>query len=186
MCKSLLSAGFLLGCRKNTAGVELAAISDWNERVYAFTGEIIEGTDAGDGAAQEFYTIEQLLQSASATEAFEGNNVNGAAGFIQTVTLQFPNTSDPRLDDQIRSFKQKLAQGRFLMLVKDQNGHYKLYGAEKGLMLESGEGGMGQARTDLNGNTLVFTSKESESARLVNIPGGGGGATAFTIYSSQL
>jgi hypothetical protein len=186
MCNSLLTGGYLLSCRANTGGVELYYISDWKPRVYAFTGEIIEGTDPGDGAAQEFYTVEQLLESASTVEAVEADTTNGAAIWAQTVNMVLPNTGNADLDDQIRNFKKWLSEGRFIVITKDQNGHAKLYGAERGLVMESGEGGTGQASTDLNGNTIVLTSKESESARLVNLPGGAGGATAFTIYPAPL
>lgn len=183
---ALLNGGYLITCRDNTGGIQLFYISDWKERVYAFTGEIIEGTDAGDGPAQEFFTVEQLLQSASADETAEVNNQNGAAVWNQTVNIVLVTTGDPDLDDQIRSFKAWLAKGRFLVIALDQNDHAKLYGAEKGLRLDTGDGGTGQAATDLNGNTMVLTSQESESARLVNLPGGGGGATPFTIYPAPL
>jgi hypothetical protein len=186
MCISVLNGGYLLACRGNTGGVELYFISDWKPRLYAFTGEIIEGTDPGDGAAQEFFTVEQLLESASAVEAVEADTTNGAATWLQTINMVLPNTGNPDLDDQIRNFKKWLSEGRFLVITKDQNGHAKLYGAERGLTMETGEGGTGQASTDLNGNTIVLTSKESESARLVNLPGGGGGATAFITNPAPL
>ena len=176
---SILNGGYLLTCRSNTGGVELFHISDWAERVYGFTGEIIEGT--ASGPAQVFETIEQLLESASASEAAEVDNTNQAAIWLQTITIVLPTTADPDLDDQIRNLKAALSKGRFLVLALDQNGHAKLYGIEKGLRMETGEGGTGQASTDLNGTTIVLTSKESDSARLVNLPGGGGGATPFTI-----
>lgn len=185
-CLSILSGGYLLTCRSNTGGVELFYISDWQKRLFSFTGEIIEGTDPGDGPAQVFYTIEQLLQSASAEETAEVEVTNGAAIWNQIVTMLFPTTGDMDLDDQVRSFKKWLTEGRFFVITLDQNGHAKLYGAEKGLTMETGEGGTGQASTDINGTTITLSGKESESARLVNLPGGGGGATAFTINPAVL
>ena len=183
---SILNGGWLLQCRKNSGGVELFHISNWADRLYAFTGNIIEGTDPGDGPAQEFQTVEQLLESASTTETAEVETTNGAGIWNQQISLVLPNTGDPDLDDQIRTFKQWLSQGRFLVITKDQNGHAKLFGAEKGLTADTGEGGTGQASTDLNGTTFVLSSKESESSRLVNLPGGGGGATAFIINPAPI
>ena len=183
---SILLGGYLLTCRSNTGGVELFYISDWQKRLFAFSGEIIEGTDPGDGPAQVFFTFEQLLESASASETPEVDNTNQAAIWNQSVILVFPTTGDPDLDDQVRSLKEDLSKGRFLVITKDQNGHNKLFGAERGLTMETGEGGTGQASTDLNGMTITLTGKESESARLVNLPGGGGGATPFTITPAVL
>lgn len=183
---SLLNGSYLLLCRGNTGGVELFYITDWKDRLFAFTGNIIEGTDPGDGPAQEFFTVEQLLESASATETAEVDTTNGSAIWNQSVSMVFPNKGNQDLDDMLRNFKKFLTEGRFMVITVDQNGNNKLYGAERGLVMAEGTGGTGQASTDLNGTTVVLTSKESESARLVNLPGGGGGATAFIIQPAPL
>jgi len=97
-----------------------------------------------------------------------------------------PNKGEKDFDDQIRNLYTNLSKGRFLVLVKDQNGIYKLYGIENGIRLTEGAGGTGKALTDLNGATITLQGKEPEPARLVNIPGGGGGATAFSILPAPL
>jgi hypothetical protein len=154
--------------------------------VFAFTGNIIEGTDAGDGAAQEFFTIEQLVETAEIVESPQVDTTFGTSFFQTDLTIVFPNKGDKDLDDQIRNLYTALSKGKFLALVKDQNGIEKLYGIENGLRLTEGAGGLGKAFTDLNGATLTLVGKEPDAARIANIPGGGGGSTAFIINPAPL
>ena len=182
----LLDGGYELQCRDASGGVIVIRLSDWAERVYSFTGDIIEGTDAGDGAAQEFFTIEQLVETAEVVEAPQVDTTLGTAFFQTDLTIVLPNKGEKDFDDQIRNLYSALSKGRFLALVKDQNGIDKLYGIENGLQLTEGAGGTGKALTDLNGTTITLQGKEPEPARLVNLPGGGGGATAFVINPAPL
>lgn len=181
----IIDTNYELPCRDATGGVVVVRLSDWKDRVFAFTGNIIEGTDSGDGAAQEFFTIEQLVQNAEIKEDVETGE-SGASAYVQTLTIVLPNKGDKDKDDQIRNLKAALSKGKYLGLIKDQNGMEKLYGIENGLRLTESADGTGKAMTDLNGATITLIAKEPELARLVNLPGGGGGSTAFTINKAPL
>ena len=182
----ILGGGYELQCRDASGGVIVVRLSDWKERVYAFTGNIIEGTDASDGAAQEFFTIEQLVETAEVVEAPQTDTTLGSSFFQTDLTIVLPNKGEKDFDDQVRSLYKSLSKGKFLALVKDQNGIEKLYGIENGLRLTEGAGGLGKAFTDLNGQTITLQGKESKPARLVNLPGGAGGSTAFIINPAPL
>jgi hypothetical protein len=182
----ILDGGYELKCRDASGGVIVVRLSDWKDRVYAFTGNIIEGTDAGDGAAQEFFTIEQLVETAEIVEAPQVDTTFGTSFFQTDLTIVLPNKGDKDLDDQVRNLYTALSKGKFLALVKDQNGIEKLYGIENGLRLTEGAGGLGKALTDLNGTTITLQAKEPNPARLANIPGGAGGSTAFIINPAPL
>ncbi len=182
----MLDGGYELQCRDGSGGVIVIRLSDWEDRVYAFSGNIIEGTDAGDGDAQEFFTIEQLVETAEIVEAPQVDTTLGTAFFQTDLTIVLPNKGEKDFDDQIRNLIEALSKGKFLALIKDQNGIEKLYGIENGLRLTEGAGGTGKAFTDLNGQTITLQGKEPDPARLANIPGGGGGATAFIIHPAPL
>lgn len=182
----LLDGGYELQCRDASGGLIVVRLSDWADRLYAFTGEIIEGTDAGDGDAQEFFTIEQLVESAEVVEAPQVDTALGTSFYQTDLTIVLPNKGEKDFDDAIRNLYAQLSKGKFLALVKDQNGIEKLYGIDNGLRLTEGAGGSGKAFTDLNGQTITLQGKEPEPARLVNIPGGAGGSTAFIIHPAPL
>lgn len=180
MANCLLSSNYVIPCR-GVGGIDEVYISNWAKRVYAFTGEIIDGTDVGDGAAQTFQTIQQDFETANTDEPITVEN--GGVSNAHTVVVTLYNKGDKNLDDDIRTIRKKLGQGRFLIITKDNNGVYKLYGRKNGLRLTTSEGGIGQANTDLNGNVLTFVSNEPELSRIVNIAGDGAGSTVEFIIN---
>ncbi len=181
----LIDGVYELPCRDSSGGVVVVRLSDWRDRVFSFSGNIIEGTDAGDGSAQVFHTIEQMVESAEADEDVKTGD-SGASYYEQKIVITLPNKGDKLKDDQIRNLKADLIKGKFLGLVKDQNGIEKLYGIENGLRLTTNEDGTGKTMTDLNGATTTLIAKEPKLARIVNLPGGGGGATPFVIKKPNL
>ncbi len=184
MTLCLLDSGSVLGC-PGQGGLDEIYASNFAVRDYAFSGEIIQGTDAGDGAAQVFQTIQQDFEV-----AFGSSNPtveNGATSYAHTLTMTIYSKGDKNLDDEIRSIRKRLTQGRFLMIAKDNNEVHKLYGQKNGMRLTTNEGGNGVTGTDLNGYVLTFVSNEPELPRVVNLPGDGGGATVeFVINPAPL
>lgn len=176
----LLDTGRALGC-PGVGGLDEIYASNFAVRDYAFVGEIIQGTDAGDGPAQVFQTIQQDFEIAFASS--NPTVENGAASFAHTVTFTLYNKGEKNLDDEIRSLRKVLSKGRFLLIAKDNNEVHKLYGKKHGMRLTTNEGGNGVANTDLNGYVFTFVSNEPELPRVVNLPGDGVGATIEFIIN---
>jgi hypothetical protein len=61
-----------------------------------------------------------------------------------------------------------IAQNKLCMIVKDRNGVYWFYGAQKGMDLMTGSAGSGRALTDFNGFNLNFMGQETDYAKTVN------------------
>ncbi len=181
MSDCVLESGTLLRC-PGVGGLDEIYISDWAKRVFAFTGEVIDGTDAGDGAAQTFETIQQDFETANADQPITSEN--GAISYAHTVVLTVYNNGDKNLDDEVRTLRKQLTKGRFLIMAKDNNGVHKLYGIKSGMKLTTSAGGNGQTTTELNGYVFTFVSNEPELARIVNIAGDGGGSTVEFIINA--
>lgn len=168
-----LTAGRKLIC-KGVGGLEEIYVTDLVKgQVYATTvGNVIGGTDSVTGSPMTFETLEQEVETANAIEAIVGSTENGTAVFEQAVSIVLFGE-----DDALRTLVLQLAQGRFTVLGKSQQGQYKIYGKKNGLRVNEGEIKVGLALADLNGVTLTLSGKEPEPAHLVDLAGDGvGGA----------
>jgi len=166
-----LTAGYSLDCRIS-GGLDVVFISDLvKNQVYGFTtGEIIGGTDAATGSVMTFETINQEIETASATETITPSTENGTVFYEQAIALKlFGNT------EEVRQLVKNLAKGRFTIIAKDQEGQDKIYGKRNGLRVSEGSIETGLAFNDLNGVTLTLIGKEPEPANLVDLSGDGGG-----------
>lgn len=168
-----LTTGHSLDCRIS-GGLDVVYISDLvKDQVYGFTtGEIIGGTDTASGTPMTFETIEQEIETASATETITASTENGTVFYEQAIVLVlFGNT------DAIRTLVKNLSKGRFTAIAKDQEGQDKIYGKQNGLRVSEGDIATGLAFGDRNGVTVTLLGKEPEPANLVDLAGDGGSGT---------
>jgi hypothetical protein len=157
----------------------------------ALTSDYSFGCDVGIGGTKELYLIElenissvtessgtlttitkatgkifrkyQLVQeTANFGEDITGNRQNGTLFYPQrgTIVINKQNVA-------VRNEILLLAKNRLVVVIKDNNLTYRLYGREFGLMVQTGTAETGTAWGDRNGYTLNFTGNELELAPFV-------------------
>jgi hypothetical protein len=157
----------------------------------ALTSDYSFGCDVGIGGTKELYLIElenissvtessgtltaitkasgkifrkyQLVQeTANFGEDITGNRQNGTLFYPQrgTIVINKQNVA-------VRNEILLLAKNRLVVVIKDNNLTYRLYGREYGLMVQTGTAETGTAWGDRNGYTLNFTGNELELAPFV-------------------
>ena len=157
----------------------------------ALTSDYSFGCDVGIGGTKELYLIElenissvtessgtltaitkasgkifrkyQLVQeTANFGEDITGNRQNGTLFYPQrgTIVINKQNVA-------VRNEILLLAKNRLVVVIKDNNLTYRLYGREYGLMVQTGAAETGTAWGDRNGYTLNFTGNELELAPFV-------------------
>lgn len=157
----------------------------------ALTSDYLFGCDVGIGGTKELYLIElenvssvtessgtltaitkatgaifrkyQLVQeTANFGEDITGNRQNGTLFYPQrgTIVINKQNVA-------VRNEILLLAKNRLVVVIKDNNLTYRLYGREYGMMLQTGTAETGTAWGDRNGYTLNFTGNELELAPFV-------------------
>jgi hypothetical protein len=158
----------------------------------ALTSDYTFGCDVGIGGTKELYLIElenissvtessgtltaitkatgkifrkyQLVQeTANFGEDITGNRQNGTLFYPQrgTIVINKQNVA-------VRNEILLLAKNRLVVVIKDNNLTYRLYGREYGLMVQTGTAETGTAWGDRNGYTLNFTGNELELAPFVS------------------
>lgn len=152
----LLTQGFTVDCRDSVGGIETFYIGSLDEiaSVTASAG-VVTAIDTGSGA---FYEYEVRKQTSNATETYTADDSNGTLFHEQEVTVQLS-----KMDATKRNEIFLLGKNRVMIIAKDRNGKYFLYGKKNGLTL-GGSSQTGTAMGDLNGYTLTFTGAEEEPA----------------------
>ena len=157
----------------------------------ALTSDYSFGCDVGIGGTKELYLIELenvtsvtessgtltaitkatgkvfrkyqlVLETANFGEDIAGNRQNGTLYYPQrgTIVINKQNVA-------VRNEILLLAKNRLIVVIKDNNLTYRLYGREFGMMLQTGTAETGTAWADRNGYTLNFTGNELELAPFV-------------------
>jgi hypothetical protein len=166
-----LTNGYSLGdCVVSNGGVYTVYIAG-HEKNTAFskiTGtNIVNGYD-GTSITYSFQQFEQDVEIAESSESLVVSRENGTRFYEQSVTLTLHYSDSTTANDTLRDTLEELSRGNMLLIVKENSGIHRLYGAENGLRVTTGDGGSGKAFGDLNGITLTLTGKESESAPIVD------------------
>lgn len=161
----LLNAGYALGCKDNTGGIQKVFIAnysslttytlDTNNIISALGGEA-SGNPVGD---LTFYTFEQRNENAEYASEGQHSTENGTNFWVQTVNLIFhKNEAD------IRNTLLLLAKASLVVIVLDQNGKYWVIGKQNGAELIASTASSGKAYGDLNGVTVSIEGREPEPA----------------------
>ena len=134
------------------------------------TGNMVDGYDSTAlGSTLTFKEFEQDIEIAGATESVTVDRATGTRFYEQTVNLTIHYGKVAADNDAIRSTMEELSKGNMLLIVKENSGIYKMYGAENGLRVTTGASGSGTSFGDMNGITLTLTGKESEAATIVDL-----------------
>jgi len=168
-----LTNGYTLGnCVVSTGGIYTLYVAGHEKNiVYGLsTGNMVNGYDSTAlGSTLTFKEFEQDIEIAGATEALTADRATGTRFYEQTVNLTIHYGKVAADNDTIRTTLEELSKGNMMIIVKENSGIYKMYGAENGLRVTTGASGSGTAFSDLNGITLTLTGKESEPAQIVDL-----------------
>lgn len=113
-------------------------------------------------AGKVFRKYQLVLETANFEEDITGNRQNGTLFYAQKGTIVL-NKQQVAVRNEIML----LAKNRLVVVIKDNNLTYRLYGREFGMMLQTGAAATGTAWGDRNGYTLNFTGNELELSPFV-------------------
>jgi len=168
-----LTNGYTLGnCVVSTGGIYTLYVAGHEKNIVygTSTGNMVNGYDSTAlGSTLTFKEFEQDIEIAGATEALTADRATGTRFYEQTVNLTIHYGKVAADNDTIRTTLEELSKGNMMIIVKENSGIYKMYGAENGLRVTTGASGSGTAFSDLNGITLTLTGKESEPAQIVDL-----------------
>tara|TARA_R110000823_G_scaffold287073_3_gene405380 strand:+ start:2056 stop:2610 length:555 start_codon:yes stop_codon:yes gene_type:complete len=162
----LLLSGRSLECRESVGGLR---------NVYFANHDTLGDYTIGDGeltavsASTNVFKYALNPQSSEYTETITVSEDNGTVFFEQVTTLMLPNLTKAAL-----SALRLLIQGRFQLFTEDNNiivdksfGKCYLVGAYNGATVTGGTVALGKALGDMSGYTLTITSRERNSALIV-------------------
>jgi len=161
-----ITSGIARGCRDNAGGVYQFYISNYPAGVTGLsdfatldTDEIITAFDDTSHPDISFFEYIPNKNSSNVVENVQTSLENGTVGFEQVVTMVFG-----KMEAAKRNQIKLMAAGNLLIIVKDKNGKYWLYGGNDACVLSGGNTGTGTGLTDLNGYNLTFTAMENSPA----------------------
>lgn len=156
-----LTSDYSFGCDVGIGGTkELYLIELENVSSVTESSGTLTAITKATGAIFRKYQL--VLETANFGEDITGNRQNGTLFYPQrgTIIINKQNVA-------VRNEILLLAKNRLIVVIKDNNLTYRLYGREYGLMLQTGTAETGTAWGDRNGYTLNFTGNELELAPFV-------------------
>jgi hypothetical protein len=151
-----LTQGFLVDCKTSTGGIVELYIGNYDPAMTITanpSGEItsITGTTV--------YRYEAVKQTSSTAEAIQVSVENGTVVYNPVIVFAL-NKQEQTKRNEIKL----LAQAKLIIISKDQNGLYRLFGMANGMDLTEGGINSGLAFADRNGYDLTFSGFEPEPA----------------------
>jgi len=155
-----------LDCLDEIAGVDwIAAMKENNlDRTSLTNGVTIDTTAhtitdialVASASTNLFQEIQLAENSSNWVENRQFTLSNGSHGWELQLTANVPKN-----DGATRFVLNNMVKSRNIILIKNNDGRYYLGGLRKGGYWTGGSTASGQAVTDLNGASLVFTSYEN-------------------------
>lgn len=157
-----LTSDYTFGCDTGAGGtkecylIELENISSYTESSGTLTA-ITKVT------GKLFRKYQLVLETASFEEDLTGNIQNGTLYYAQkgTIVINKQNVA-------VRNEILLLAKNRLVVVIKDNNDTWRLFGRVNGLKLQTGTASTGTAWGDRNGYSLTFQGNETELAPFVS------------------
>ena len=161
MANCALTSDYSFGCDVGIGGTKEAYLIEL-ENIASYTESSGTLTAITKVTGKVFRKYQLVLETANFEEDIEGNRQNGTLAYAQkgTIIINKQNVA-------VRNEILLLAKNRLVIVIKDNNQTYRLFGREYGLMLQTGNAATGVAWGDRNGYTLNFTGKELELAPFV-------------------
>lgn len=147
-----LTQGFLKGCRDSSGGTIEFYFSN---RPTTFTTTVgASGISAYSGTCS-WYKYVPRKQTSSFTTTAKPNEEAGTVFYESTIQIVLS-----KLEQTKQNEIKLLAQADLLVIAKDQNGKYWLFGEVNGVSMTDSAGGSGTAYGDRNGYELNFMAME--------------------------
>lgn len=156
-----LTQDYSFGCDVGVGGTKECYLIEL-ENITSFTESSGTLTAITKATGKVFRKYQLVLETANFEEDITGNRANGTLFYAQKGTIIL-NKQQVAVRNEIML----LAKNRLVIVIKDNNTTYRLFGREYGLMLQTGTATTGTAWGDRNGYTLNFTGSELELAPFV-------------------
>jgi hypothetical protein len=154
-----LTQGYsITDCKGGAGGVrEVYLMELGNMSSYTETAGVI--TDITKASGKRFWKYEQIKETSYGKETPNGNEQNQTIFYQQEVGVILN-----KMQSATRNEILLIAQNLLVVVIKDNNDKFWMYGQVNGLSLTGGEFGTGTAMGDRNGYSLVFTGMETSPA----------------------
>ena len=107
-----------------------------------------------------FYSITQPRETAEWIETPMNNRENNSSWFEKSITINLFNVASTR------DFVNTLTKGRWIVMVKDNNGFYWVLNLNSPASISSASGGSGKLMLDLNGWSITILAKDQISRKV--------------------
>jgi hypothetical protein len=157
-----LTAGYTIDCRDGVGGIDAVYFAEFANMTVVDASGTVTGITKATG--KRFWKFEvPTKSSATATSNPTGSTENGTLFFEQTV--DFPVN---KRDATTRNIITTLAKNKVIVITKDKDGTYRMYGKGYGMYLGASTGTTGAAAGDANGYVLKFEATELEDFFVVS------------------
>lgn len=153
-----LTSGYSNDCRDSAGGAKEIMIIE-HSNVEALTVAVGVVTAATLATAKRFWKYKPAKETAYGKSTLTTSVQNGTKFFAQEVAMALN-----KMQTATRLEIDKLAQNTLMVVIKDQNDKYWLYGYKNGLDVTAGDSGTGTAMGDRNGYNITLTGQEPEDA----------------------
>lgn len=151
-----LTAGYTIDCRDGVGGIDAVYFAEFGNMTIADSSGTVTGITKVTG--KRFWKFEvPTKSSATASSNPTGSIENGTLFFEQAV--DFPVN---KRDATTRNIITTLAKNKVIVVTKDKDGTYRMYGKGYGMYMGGSTGTTGAAAGDANGYTLKFEGVEKE------------------------
>lgn len=162
MSNCALTQDYSFGCDTGVGGTKELYLIEL-ENVASFTESSGTLTAITKVTGKLFRKYQLVLETANFEEDITGNRQNGTLFYAQKATIVLN-----KQQVSVRNEIMLLATNRLIAVYLDNNGTYRLFGRQFGLMLLTGTATTGTAWGDRNGYTLNFTGAELQLAPFVD------------------
>jgi hypothetical protein len=151
-----ITAGYTIDCRDSVGGIDAVYFGEFANMTITDASGTVTGITKAVG--KKFWKFEvPTKSSANATSNPVGSTENGTLFFEQSI--DFPVN---KRDATTRNIITALAKNKVVVVTKDKDGVYRMYGKGYGMYLGSSTGQTGAAPGDANGYVLKFEGSEKE------------------------
>ena len=158
----VITAGYTIDCRDGVGGIDAVYFAEFGNMTVSDASGTVTGITKATG--KKFWKFEvPTKSSAVASSNPTGSTENGTLFFEQTI--DFPVN---KRDATTRNIITTLAKNKVIVVTKDKDGTYRMYGKGYGMYLGASTGTTGAAAGDANGYVLKFEGTELEDFFVVS------------------
>lgn len=141
--------GYQLPCR-DVGGIQDIWIANWYSD---FEVNVNSEGVVFDMTPTQFFLFELMLETGFVNEELQSSIENGSTYWEQTLTVNFY-----KIQQELINKIETLSQGRWIIIIKDNNGVFRLLGQYNPVYVSSANIQSGKLMSELNGAEVTFTS----------------------------